>query len=71
MRGIYYYRNPSKHLTMTAIELYIHTLETKLLTMPNHSYVRETVEACRNLAQGIKEIYENPNNNISNEPNQD
>ena len=56
---------------MTAIELYIHTLETKLLTMPNHSYVRETVEACRNLAQGIKEIYENPNNNISNEPNQD
>ncbi len=32
---------------LTAIELYIKTLETQLLTMPNDGYVRETVEACR------------------------
>jgi hypothetical protein len=50
---------------MTAIELYIHTLETKLLTMPNDGYVKETLQACLDLAQGIKEIYENPNNNVS------
>ena len=55
---------------MNAIELYIYTLENQLINMPN-GYVRETVEACRNLAQGIKEIYENHNNNISNESNQD
>lgn len=55
---------------MNPLELYIKTLETQLINMPN-GYVRETLEACRNLAQGIKEIYENPNNNISNQPNQD
>jgi hypothetical protein len=55
---------------MTAIELYIKTLENQLINMPN-GYVRETVEACRNLAQGIKENYENINNNISNQPNKD
>jgi len=71
MRGIYYYRNPSKHLTMSAIDLYINTLETKLLIMPNDGYVKETLQACLDLAKGIKEIYENPNNNISQSTNQD
>jgi hypothetical protein len=70
MRGIFNYRNPSKHLTMNAIETLIYTLETQLKTMPS-GYVKETVTACKELAKGIKEIYENPNNNISNEPNQD
>jgi hypothetical protein len=56
---------------MTAIELYINTLETKLLIMPNDGYVKQTLEACLNLAKGIKEMYENPNNNIGNQPNQD
>jgi len=56
---------------MTAIELYIKTLETQLLTMPKDGYVRETVEACRNLAQGIKEIYENHNYDFSQSTNQD
>jgi len=35
------------------------------------AYVNETVTACKELAEGIKEIYENPNNNISNQPNKD
>ena len=69
MRGIYYYCNPSKHLIMTPIELYINTLETKLLTMPNDGYVKETVQACLDLAKGIKEIYEINNYNLSNQPN--
>lgn len=56
---------------MTPIKLYIHTLETKLLTMPKDGYVRETVQACLDLAKGINEIYENPNYDISNESNQD
>jgi len=34
-------------------------------------YVKETVEACLNLAVGIKESYENINYDISNESNQD
>jgi len=55
---------------MSAIQLYIKTLETQLLTMPN-GYVRETITACKELAEGIKEMYENPNNDISNQPNQD
>lgn len=55
---------------MNAIQLYIKTLETQLLTMPN-GYVRETITACKELAEGIKEMYENPNNDISNESNQD
>jgi hypothetical protein len=48
---------------MTAIELYINTLETKLLIMPNDGYVKQTLEACLDLAKGI--------NNIGNQPNQD
>ena len=56
---------------MTPIQLYIHTLETKLLTMPNDGYVKETVEACLNLAKGIKEIYENSYYNVSQSTNQD
>jgi hypothetical protein len=70
MHRIFNYRNPSKHLTMNAIETLIYTLETQLKTMPS-GYVKETVTACKELAEGIKAIYENPNNNISNEPNQD
>jgi hypothetical protein len=50
---------------MTPIELYINTLEIKLLTMPNDSYVKETVKACLDLAKGINEIYESTNNNFS------
>lgn len=56
---------------MSAIDLYINTLETKLLIMPNDGYVKETLQACLDLAKGIKEIYENPNNNISQSTNQD
>jgi hypothetical protein len=55
---------------MDAIQTFIYTLETQLKTMPN-GYVRETVTACKELAEGIKTIYENTNNNISNQPNQD
>jgi hypothetical protein len=56
---------------MSAIELYINTLETKLLIMPNDGYVKETLKACLDLAKGIKEIYENPNNNVSQSTDQD
>ena len=56
---------------MTPIQLYINTLETKLLTMPNDGYVRETVQACLNLAQGIKVMYEDTNNNVGEPTNQD
>ncbi len=55
---------------MDAIETLIYTLDTQLKTMPN-GYVKETVIACKELAEGIKSIYENPNNNISNQPNKD
>jgi len=55
---------------MDAIETFIYTLDTQLKTMPS-GYVRETVTACKELAEGIKQIYENTNNNISNQPNQD
>jgi len=55
---------------MTPIQLYINTLQNQLINMPD-GYVRETVQACLNLAQGIKTMYENPNNDLSNEPNQD
>ena len=55
---------------MTPIQLYINTLQTQLINMPD-GYVRETVQACLNLARGIKSIYENPDNDISNQPNQD
>jgi len=57
-----------KTFSMTPINIYIKTLETQLINMPE-GYVRETVQACLNLARGIKSIYENPNNDISNEPN--
>ena len=56
---------------MTPIKLYIHTLETKLLTMPKDGYVRETVQACLDLAKGINEIYENTYYNVSESTNQD
>ena len=55
---------------MTPINIYIKTLETQLVNMPD-GYVRETVQACLNLARGIKSIYEIDNNDISNESNQD
>jgi len=55
---------------MSAIQLYIKTLETQLLTMPN-GYVRETITACKELAEGIKEIYENPNYGTNQPTNQD
>ena len=70
MHRIFNHRNTSKHLIMDAIETLIYTLDTQLKTMPN-GYVKETVTACKELAEGIKAIYENPNNNISNQPNQD
>lgn len=70
MHRIFNHRNPSKHLIMDAIETLIYTLETQLKAMPN-GYVKETVTACKELAEGIKAIYENPNNDISNQPNQD
>ena len=57
-------------MKMDAIQTFIYTLETQLKTMPN-GYVRETVEACKNLAQGIKEMYENPNYGINQPTNQD
>ena len=56
---------------MTPIQLFIKTLEIKLLTMPKDGYVKQTVQACLDLAIGINEIYENPNYDISNESNQD
>ena len=52
------------------MQLYINTLQTQLINMPE-GYVKQTVQACLELAQGIKASYENPNNDISNEPNQD
>ena len=55
---------------MNAIETLIYTLEMQLKTMPS-GYVKETVTACKELAEGIKEIYENPDNNFSNQPNKD
>ena len=70
MPCIFNYRNPSKPLIMTPINIYIKTLETQLVNMPD-GYVRETVQACLNLARGIKSIYENPDNDISNQSNQD
>jgi hypothetical protein len=56
---------------MTPIELYINTLENKLSIMPNDCYVKETLQACLDLAKGIKEIYENPNYDLSKSTNQD
>ena len=55
---------------MNAIETFIYTLETQLKTMPN-GYVRETVTACKELAEGIKEIYENNSNGTNQPTNQD
>ena len=67
---IFNYRNPSKHLTMNAIETFIYTLETQLKTMPD-GYTKQTVVACKELAEGINAIYENANNNISQPTNKD
>ena len=55
---------------MNAIETLIYTLETQLKTMPN-GYVKETVTACKELAEGIKAIYENPNHDLSKSTDQD
>jgi hypothetical protein len=55
---------------MTPMNIYIKTLETQLINMPD-GYVRETVQACLNLANGIKTIYENPTNDFSEPTNQD
>lgn len=55
---------------MTQMELYIKTLTKQLINMPN-GYVKDTVEACLNLAVGIKENYENPNNGSNQPTNQD
>jgi len=55
---------------MDAIETFIYTLDTQLKTMPN-GYVRETVTACKELAEGIKEIYENSNNRLNQPTNKD
>jgi hypothetical protein len=55
---------------MTPIQLYINTLQKQLINMPD-GYVRETVQACLNLAQGIKESYENTNYDLSQSTDQD
>jgi hypothetical protein len=55
---------------MTPIQLYINTLQKQLINMPN-GYVKETVTACLELAQGIKESYENTNNNVGEPTNKD
>ena len=59
-----------KTFSMNAIETLIYTLETQLKTMPN-GYVKETVTACKELAEGIKAIYENPNHDLSKSTDQD
>ncbi len=55
---------------MNPIEILIYTLETQLKTMPN-GYVKETVTACKELAEGIKAIHENNSNGINQPTNQD
>ena len=55
---------------MNAIETFIYTLETQLKTMPD-GYTKQTVVACKELAEGINAIYENANNNISQPTNKD
>lgn len=55
---------------MTPLQIYINTLETKLLIMPD-CYVKETLKTCLDLAKDIKKIYENPNNNVSQSTDQD
>lgn len=55
---------------MDAIETLIYTLENQLKTMPN-GYVKETVVACKELAEGIKAIYEINSNGIDKPTNQD
>jgi hypothetical protein len=55
---------------MTAMQLYIKTLETQLINMPS-GYVKETVEACLNLAIGIKTSYEDTYNNVGEPTDQD
>jgi len=70
MHRILNYCNPSKHLTMTPIQLYINSLQTQLINMPD-GYVRETVQACLNLAQGINKMYEDTNNIVGEPTDQD
>ena len=55
---------------MNAIETFIYTLETQLKTMPD-GYTKQTVVACKELAEGINAIYENANNDLSQSTNQD
>lgn len=55
---------------MDAIETFIYTLDTQLKAMPN-GYVKDTVVACKELAEGIKAIYENNSNGINKPTNQD
>lgn len=55
---------------MDAIETFIYTLDTNLKIMTN-GYVKETVTACKELAEGIKAIYENNNHGTNKPTNQD
>jgi hypothetical protein len=55
---------------MNAIEAYILSLENQLITMPN-GYVKDTVIICKELAEGIKAIYENNSDGINKPTNQD
>ena len=55
---------------MTPIQLYINSLQTQLINMPD-GYVRETVQACLNLAQGINKMYEDTNNIVGEPTDQD
>lgn len=55
---------------MDAIETFIYTLDTQLKTMPE-GYTKQTVTACKELAEGIKAIYENNSNGLNKPTNQD
>jgi len=55
---------------MTAIQLYIKSLENQLLLMPD-GFVKETVISCKELAEGINKMYENTYNNVSESTDQD
>jgi hypothetical protein len=56
--------NTLNNYKMDAIQAYINTLEIQLKTMPN-GYVKDTVLICKDLAEGIKAIYENNSNGIN------
>ena len=55
---------------MTPIETFINTLENQIITLPS-GYVKDTVVICKELAEAIKAIYENDNNDLSKSTNQD